>query len=184
MTTEEFLALPDDGVERDLIRGELRVRGSACEKLMTVRNRLHSRAMVKIGAALLEWAERQTSPGEVLGGEIGCILARDPDTTVGIDVAYFSSAVLDRQTGETTLVEGAPLLAVEIRSPSDTDQEIDDKVEAYLKAGAKIVWIAHPRVRTITVYRADSGTKLFNAAETITAEPHLPGFSAAVANLF
>jgi hypothetical protein len=36
MTTAQLLALPDDGVERELIRGELR------ERPTTRRNRLHA----------------------------------------------------------------------------------------------------------------------------------------------
>jgi hypothetical protein len=46
MTFEEFLALPDDGVRRELIRGELRERG------MTIRNRHHSRTMSTIAKVL------------------------------------------------------------------------------------------------------------------------------------
>ena len=43
VTTEQLLAMPDDGMERWLIRGELR------EKPMTVRNRFHSRALIRVG---------------------------------------------------------------------------------------------------------------------------------------
>jgi ribosomal protein S27E len=46
MTMEQLLALPDDGVERWLIRGQLR------EKLMTYRNRWHSRIMVRVARFL------------------------------------------------------------------------------------------------------------------------------------
>ena len=42
MTIEEFLALPDDGVERDLIRGKLR------ESDVTRRNRRHSRCEARL----------------------------------------------------------------------------------------------------------------------------------------
>ena len=45
MTTEELLALPEDDVERWLIDGELR------ERPMTVRNRFHSRVMVRVAAS-------------------------------------------------------------------------------------------------------------------------------------
>jgi hypothetical protein len=37
MTVEEFLALPDDGISRELICGQLKERG------LTVRNRFHSK---------------------------------------------------------------------------------------------------------------------------------------------
>jgi len=42
MTTEELLALPEDGVDRYLIRGLLR------EKPMTKRNRWHTRVEARI----------------------------------------------------------------------------------------------------------------------------------------
>jgi hypothetical protein len=43
MTTEEMLALPEAGIDRELIRGELR------ERPMTKRNRWHSRATIRLG---------------------------------------------------------------------------------------------------------------------------------------
>jgi hypothetical protein len=47
MTTEELLALPEDGVDRWLIRGQLR------DKRMTVRNRTHSRIMARAATFLM-----------------------------------------------------------------------------------------------------------------------------------
>src|SRR6266851_7816155 len=115
MTTEEMLALPENGVDRWLVRGQLR------EKPMTIRNRTHSRIMVRISYLLENWLERQPEPrGSVYCGEVGVRLRRDPDTTVGVDVTYVSADTMARQTDATTLIEGAPVLAVEILSPSDT----------------------------------------------------------------
>src|SRR5262245_59705150 len=106
-TTGELLAMPEDGMDRWLIRGQLR------EKPMTRRNRFHSRIMVRIAYLLETWLENQPKPrGEALCGEAGCWLRRDPDTTVGIDVAYFAPDVVKKQTDDTTIVDGAPVLAV------------------------------------------------------------------------
>jgi len=41
MTVEEFLELPDDGVERWLVDGEVRVIGEPGEDGMTIRNYMH-----------------------------------------------------------------------------------------------------------------------------------------------
>jgi Putative restriction endonuclease len=85
MTTAELLALPENGTERELIRGQLR------EKPMTYRNRFHTRAVSKVAYGLMRWLEERPEPrGEIHTGEVGCILRRDPDTVVGIDVAYFA----------------------------------------------------------------------------------------------
>jgi Uma2 family endonuclease len=81
-------------------------------------------------------------------------------------------------------MDGSPVLAVEILSPSDIQQDIDEKVDAYLAAGVKLVWIIDPHKQTVLVLRPDAPPRLFNVTETIDAEPHLPGFSAAVAEIF
>src|ERR687890_471834 len=113
MTTEQLLALPDDGKERWLIRGELR------EKEMTRRNRGHSRAEGKIAYLLHKWMDTLSGPrGEVLVGEAGVRLRRNPDTTVGVDVAYVSPQTADADPHENRFLEGIPVLVVEILSAS------------------------------------------------------------------
>lgn len=179
MTAEEFLALPDnDGVDRELIRGELR------EKPMTYRNRRHSRTQVRISTALDIWLDTQPEPhGEVVGGEAGFLLPGDPDTIVGIDVAYVATEVASRNP-DGVVFEGPPTLAVEILSPSDTHEDVEDKVALYFSAGVPLVWIVNPRARTVEARRPDAEPVTFNASHDLTAEPHLPGFRVPLAKLF
>ena len=119
MTTEDLLAIPEDGTDRWLIAGELR------ERPMTRRNRFHSRVMIRVGKILDNWLDEQPEPrGQVLGGEAGVILGHDPDTTVGLDVTYISAEVMVRQTEDSTLIDGVPTLVAEILSPSDTIEDI------------------------------------------------------------
>ena len=129
ITTEELLSLPEDGTDRWLIAGELR------ERLVTKRNRFHSRTMARVCKLLEDWLEAQPEPrGQVLAGEAGVILGRDPDTTVGIDVTYISAEVMARQTDVSTMIEGIPTLVVEILSPNDTIEDINEKIDVYLAA--------------------------------------------------
>jgi Uma2 family endonuclease len=179
MTTEQLLALPDDGVERWLIRGQLR------EKPMTYRNRWHSRAMIRVGHFLESWREQQPEPrGSVLGGEAGVRLTREPDTTVGIDVIYISAELAVRNPDDTTIVDGVPVLAVEILSPNNTVEEIDEKIDQYLEAGVPLVWILDTRDRTVTIYRPGQEPEFVNARQELSGEPELPGFRVRVADLF
>jgi len=178
MTTEEMLGLPDDGVDRELIRGQL------WEKPMTRRNRWHSRVENRIGTVLEVWLETQPEPrGQIVSGEAGFRLSRNPDSTVGIDVAYVSAEVATIDP-EAIYFEGPPVLAVEILSPSDQQEEIDAKVGLYLETGVAEVWVVHPRFRTITVYRPDADPTMFSGSQEITAEPHLPGFRVSLTRLF
>jgi Uma2 family endonuclease len=186
MTTEELLAMPDDGMERWLIRGELREkRPQEGGPPITVRNRFHSRVLMFVGHVLLGWLERQPEPrGQVLGGEAGVRLRGTPDSTVGVDVVYVAPEVVAKQTDGTTLIDGVPLLAVEILSPSDTQEEIHEKIDEYLAVGIRLVWILDPHDRTVTVYRPRARPELFNEGQELTGDPHLPGFYVFVARLF
>lgn len=179
MTTEDLLAFPEDGMQRWLIAGELR------ERPTTVRNRFHSRVLIRVGHHLTLWLEEQPEPrGQILGGEAGVRLSRDPDTTVGVDVVYVSAEVIGRQTDETTLIDGIPTLAVEILSPSDTVEDIEEKLTTYQTAGVPLVWILNPYRRTVTVQGPDGRHQLFNDMQDLTGDPYLPGFRVPVRRLF
>ncbi|MFO0893105.1 MAG: Uma2 family endonuclease [Isosphaeraceae bacterium] len=179
MTTADLLALPDDGTERWLIAGELR------ERPMTRRNKYHSRTTTRVAYLLEAWLVGQPEPrGWVLTGEAGLILRRDPDSTVGVDVAYVGPEVIGRQDETSSLIEGPPILAVEILSPGDTVEDVHEKVGEYLRCGVALVWILNPYDRTVKVHRPGAEPELFNARQDISAEPHLPGFRVAVARLF
>ena len=179
LTTAELLALPRNGTTRWLIEGQLR------EKPMTVRNRIHSGIMANLTFLLMMWLRLQPEPrGRVLCGEAGCRLRCDPDTTVGIDVVYVSAELATHHSADTTLIDGVPTLIAEILSPSDKLQEIEDKIDTYQKAGVPLIWVINPHDRTITIYRLDAEPELVNVHQDLTAEPHLPGFRVAVAEVF
>src|SRR4051812_31283490 len=131
MTTEELFALPEEeGVERELICGELH------EEPMSERNPRHSRITGNLGHLLKGWRDGQPAPrGEVLVGDASFRLRRAPDTTVGIDLAYVSAELWAATPDGARFVDGVPILAAEILSPSDKQQTITKKIWAYLAAG-------------------------------------------------
>lgn len=182
ITLEEFLALPDDGVYREVRRGILR---EYREDEMTRRNKRHTKTESAIAHVLRSWLDRQSpKTGEVHSGEVGCILQHDPLVTVGIDVAYFDYDVANDDTHGWSFIGGPPILAVEILSPSDTIEDIEEKVEDYLAAGVALVWIVNPTFRTVEVFRPDADPQLFNVQQILTAEPALPGFNTPVRAIF
>jgi Uma2 family endonuclease len=182
MTTEELLAMPDDGVERWLIRGELREN---TEVDMNRRNPDHSGVMTSLAWILENWLRKQPQPrGKVLTGDAFFRLRPDSDTSVGIDVAYISHQLRANTPKGSKLVEGVPILAAEILSPSDRESDIVEKVFEYLDVGVPLVWIVHPDFETVQVFRRGAEPVMFNRDQELTADPLLPGFKAAVAELF
>lgn len=180
LTTAELLALPpDDRVDRYLIRGQLR------EVPMTKRNRWHTRLEARIAQLLGNWLDQQPEPrGEVFAGEVGCILRHDPDTTFGIDVVYAAHDVATRESKETTLLDGLPVLAVEILSASTTEEDLNERVNEFLAVGVPLLWLVDPHLRTVLVLRPGTEPQLFNVNQELSGEPQLPGFRVPVSTIF
>ena len=73
---------------------------------------------------------------------------------------------------------------MEILSLHDTLEDVEEKIDAFLKAGVPLIWVINPRRKTITVYRTSKKPELFNEDQDIHDEPILPGFQIPVAKLF
>lgn len=183
MTYEEFMALPDDGWDRELIRGVVKVRGESPN--MTRRSRKHCRVSSKVTAALETWMTARARPhGEVLVGEAAFRLTGDADSGVGIDVAYVAAERIAATDDDAFEIIGPPTLAVEVLSPSDQHRDIVDKIELYLESGVPLVWVIDPDLKVVHVHRPNEAPVSFNVRQELTAEPHLPNFRIAVADLF
>lgn len=78
------------------------------------------------------------------GMENGTVLTEcSVDTSKGVkvaDVAWASDKFLERNRGETPYIE-APDVCVEIKSPSNTDEEMMEKKDLYFAKGAKEFWL-------------------------------------------
>lgn len=179
MSLEEFRALPEDPeVDRMLIRGRL------WEKPMTRRNRTHARIEARITSLLERWLEKLPEPQpEVFSGEIGCDLP-ELGTGVGIDVAVVAPEILADLNEDDKYIVGAPILAVEILSPTDRVEEIHAKVTDYLESGVQAVWIVDPNFETVVVHRPDADPQMFRGDDELAADPYLPGFAVPVSKVF
>jgi Uma2 family endonuclease len=179
MTAEELLALPDDGIDRELINGELR------EYPMTTRGAPHCTVMTNLARLLSIWLRQQPRPrGRLYTGDMRVRIRRDPDTFVGVDLAYIAADLAAETAKDARFIDGVPLLAIEILSPSDTVEEIGEKVQAYLSAGVPLVWEVNPMYEAVTVHRPGMPPELFNVTQELTAGPHLNGFRVPVAEIF
>ena len=189
MSAQEFLAIPNDGIHRELVRGRVREDrelwegGKRCTDV-TVLNRFHNRIVIRVGQLLANWMDLQPKPrGEVVGGEAGFLLMGTRESLVGIDVAVVASELVASTDREQKLYHGPPLLAVEVLSPNDTHEEIAEMVSAYLEVGT-VVWVIDPDLRTITVDLPTGDVETLSVRRELSGEPYLPGFRAGVARLF
>ena len=80
--------------------------------------------------------------------------------------------------------KGAPDLAVEIFSPSDSVPQLMRKVKQYFAAGCHTVWIVYPAAKEIHVLEATGADRLLHLDDNVEAPELLPGFSVPVAEFF
>jgi len=115
MTAEELMALHDDGIHREIVNGVLierpaeRLFGLPGERPITLRNRVHCRIEARIATVLNTWLDNRPRPcGEIICGEVGFRLKRDPETLVGIDVAYASADLVAGTDPRSAFYDGPP----------------------------------------------------------------------------
>ena len=180
MTSDDLFALPPSKkVDRWLFRGELR------ESKVTKQNPNHSGAVAKLTILLGVWLNTQPKPrGKVYSGEAHFRIRKDPETNVGVDVALSTPEQAAAIKKKSTFVNGAPVLAVEVLSPNDKQQDISDAIEEYLDCGTKQVWIVDPVAETVTVYRANVEPVMYARSQTLPGGDDLPGFACSVAEIF
>jgi Uma2 family endonuclease len=81
-----------------------------------------------------------------------------------------------------------PDLAVEVISPNDLASEIDEKVAEYLAAGVRLVWVVHPRLKSVRIHRPASAklgpVSVVGGSDKINGEDVLEGFECEVAEFF
>ena len=77
-----------------------------------------------------------------------------------------------------------PNLAVEVVSPSNSAQEIIDKIHEYFKVGVQLVWIIYPSQRCVYVYVSPANDRILLEKDQLDGGQVLPGFRLSIAELF
>lgn len=90
---------------------------------------------------------------------------------------------LSRPTPDAGYFRGAPDIAIEVVSPSNTAADIQEKVLDYLEARTALVWVVYPRTRTLVEHRSMSEVRMLGVDDVLSA-PLLPDFALRVADLF
>jgi Uma2 family endonuclease len=116
--------------------------------------------------------------------EVGLILRRRPDRLVGPDAVFITAALLPLRRSTEGYLETIPELVVEVRSPNDSGPAVQSKVNDYLSAGVRVVWLVDPASQTVAAHRSNQVVQVFAAADTLVVPDVIPGFQYLVADLF
>lgn len=69
-----------------------------------------------------------------------------------------------------------PDLAVEVVSPNDPAEYLQDKLNDYLRVGVPLVWFIYPESRVAVVYRQDGTANRLTEDQFLDGETVIPGF--------
>ncbi len=175
LTPEELLAMPD-GKHYEL------VNGVPLEKPTSL---LCGRVETTLGC-ILDGCCAENDLGWVLGPSAGyrCFPWK-PGNVRRPDVSFIAR---DRLPSPERWSEGYITipsdLAVEITSPTDKVYSLEAKVEEYLRAGVRLIWVIHPEVRVIEIFRADGSSSRIRSGGELSGEDVVPGFRCPVDALF
>ena len=176
VTAEELWELPEvPGKRFELVDGEVvEVSPAGAE---------HTGIMFMLAKTLDRFVS-QHDLGVVMPDGLGFVLRRDPDVVRAPDVSFVTSASVPEEGLPKGYWEGPPTLAAEVVSPNDRASDIHDRVQDYLEAGTRRVWVLWPRRRLVSVYRPDADTRELGPDATLDGGDILPGFSVRVGDLF
>ena len=175
ITAEELERMPQGDAHIELVKGEL--------VKMTPAGSEHGEVALAIGSLVREFA-RHHNLGKTYAAETGFVLSRNPDTVRAPDAAFVSAERVMHQERREGFFDGAPDLAVEVVSPADTDEDVEEKVLEYLQAGTRLVWVVRPRTKTITAYRSLTNIRVLTLQDTLDGADVLPGFAVPVKEIF
>ncbi|MBA3243003.1 MAG: Uma2 family endonuclease [Acidobacteria bacterium] len=175
MTAEELRKLPQDGFRYELVEGEL--------KQMSLSGTEHGAVIFNL-SILLGQHLKANNLGQGFGAETGFKIASNPDTVRAPDIAFVRRERIPPTGIPKNFWENAPDLVVEVVSPGDTFEEVEEKVAQWLGAGTSAVWVVNPKRRSVSVYRSMTDVTRLSEADELEGREVVPGFRCQVSEIF
>ena len=174
VTADELLKLPrGEGKRYELIRGVL------IKKMPT--GDPHGDTVTRTTILIGNYAE-ESDYGVVRSGEPGYRLESGPDTVRAPDVAWIAPGRIPE--GTQGYPELAPDLAVEVKSPSNSNPEMAAKAQMWLCYGSRIALVLDPDSVTVRIYRPNTEPVTLGQDDILDLGDLQPGFSTAVWRFF
>jgi Uma2 family endonuclease len=117
----------------------------------------------------------------VVGGEAGMLKILPGQIRIP-DVSFICWERLPQDRDPMPAV--SPDLAVEVLSPSNTEREIQKKLDDYFTGGTRLAWIIDPVARAARVYHAPDQFTAIDQTGSLTGGDVLPGFELPLTRLF
>ena len=129
----------------------------------------------EVSRQLGNWA-RQDGTGIAVDSSTGFVLPNGAKRSP--DASWVLKARLAALTPEQKqrFLPLCPDFAAELRSPSDSLADTQDKMGEYVENGLRLGWLLDAAERRVHVYRPDQDAEVLDAPEAVSGDPILPGF--------
>ncbi len=165
-TPEDLLAMPD-GKNYELVDGQLVERGMGAESSL-VGGKLFSR---------LDRFCEDRDLGIVWPADNGYeCFPHAPGLVRRPDVSFVRRGRLPGDVSPDGWVKIPPDLAVEVVSPNDSAEQLEEKLEDYQKAGVPLLWVIYPKARKARVFRLAGPPAELEEDDVLSGEDVIPGF--------
>lgn len=173
MTADDLLRMPDDGFRTELVRGKLVQRPYIGFDYGVLGSRIWGRLSLHINAHEL---------GESPSSKVGFQFADDHVRMASI--TFIRAERFDGLGEMPGYFPGAPDLAIELVTPSETEEYLAVKIRDFLEAGTQAFIEFHAYDRAFVVHRPDPEPAILTEADTLEAPDIIPGWSLPVADIF
>lgn len=172
LSWEAFEQLPDDGMHLEVIEGEL----------IAFPPPKSGHSIIAANATTLLRLLEDQDLGRVFT-EAGYKLSENPATWIRPDVSFLKMERVNATDPDGYFL-GAPELAIEIVSPSETARTLNRKVDALLAAGSLAVRVVYPDEHKVRVFLPDGTSHRLGPEDVLSLDELLPGWEVPVAKLF
>jgi Uma2 family endonuclease len=113
---------------------------------------------------------------QCFGANAGMHLFSDPDTVRAPDFAYVRAERVPARLPDGYW-PGAPDITAEVLDRDDSFASVMGKMQDYLDAGTRLLWVIDPEARRAWVFRPGTVTRSIDENGVLDGEDVLPGFS-------
>ncbi len=122
------------------------------------------------------WVEQNLDLGEGFDSSTLFVLPngakRSPDAS-WVSRDRWDSLTQKQQDGYVPL---CPDFVAELRSPTDSLEELQTKMQEYMDNGARLGWLINPQEQTTLIYRGGQEVTVLQSPTSLLGEDVLPGF--------
>jgi Uma2 family endonuclease len=150
--------------------------------------------LIRLLFFLLETHTQKRQVGEVYSKTPFILTDEDePDWVIGSrtpDVMFYARNRMANHEAQTATHQNRPLslvpdLLIEVILPTDGYSELDEKIDAYLLDGVRLIWVLNPQRRKASVHAPDLEQPIHLKEDgVLDGGDVIPGFKIALSKLF